>query len=277
MALCAELRRAGHEVFGIRRSRAPEDVPTELAPRWIRGDLTNPERFPALPLALDGVVFAVSADGGGEAAYRSAYIDALDGLLRLLADEGQRPRRILFTSSTSVYGQSRGEWVDEESPTHPTRYTGEVMLTAERLLASSGHPATVVRLGGIYGPGRNRLIERVKSGAARLRRAPHYSNRIHRDDAAGLLAHLLGMASPEPLYLGVDGEAPDEADVLCWLAERLGVPEPAPADEGDDASGRAGSKRCRNDRIRKAGYEFRYPSFRDGYAAMLDGMQEIAS
>ena len=89
----------------------------------------------------------------------------------------------------------------------------------------------------------------------------------HRDDCAGVLRHLMGVPSPEELYLGVDCEPTDEAAVLRWLAGALGAPPPRSAPE--TPGGRGGNKRCRNQRLLASGYAFRYPSFRDGYTALL--------
>lgn len=257
----------GHEVFGIRRDAS------HLAPgvRGIQGDLARPESLGPAPQRVEYAVFAVGADESSEKAYRRAYLDGLAGFLEWLADEGQRPRRLVMTSSTSVYGQRRGEQLDEESPTHPTQFRGETLLASERLLAASGLSTVVVRLGGIYGPGRESLIRRALAGELRTRPKPHFTNRIHRDDAAGLVRHLLFLASPSPLYLGVDDESADEAEVFSWITKELGVAAPAAEDE-DAASDRrraVGSKRCSNRRARESGYTFRYPTYREGYAELI--------
>jgi nucleoside-diphosphate-sugar epimerase len=195
----------------------------------------------------------------------------LAGLLEWLADEGQRPKRIVMTSSTSVYGQRRGEHIDEDSPTHPTQFRGETLLAAEGLLAASGLSSVVVRLGGIYGPGREGLIDRCKAGELRLRGFEHFTNRIHRDDAAGLLRHLLFHEAPASLYLGVDQESADEATLFQWLAEQLGVDPPTEeeADRGERGRRGVGSKRCSNRLARESGYRFRYPTFREGYRELI--------
>jgi nucleoside-diphosphate-sugar epimerase len=140
-----------------------------------------------------------------------------------------------------------------------------VLREAEEVALASGVATIVLRLGGIYGPGRMRLIEQVRGGAVAVPSTARFVNRIHRDDCAGAIAHLLGLAAPEALYLGVDDDPADLRQVLAWLAERLGVALPAPSDDGD-----AGHKRCKNGRLRASGYALRYPSFRDGYAALLD-------
>jgi nucleoside-diphosphate-sugar epimerase len=265
-ALALELRDDGHEVFGLRRD--PSRLPPGIEP--LAADLGRRESLLVLPEQIDFAVYALAPDDGTPEAYRVAYLDGLERFLRALSDQGEKPRRVLFTSSTSVYGQHRGEWVDEESPTRPARESGETLLLAERLLQASGFDATVVRFGGIYGPGRTRLVEQVERGDALVDPEPHFTNRIHRDDAAGMLRHLMRLEAPASLYLGVDDDPADEAEVLRFLADELGVDAPrlrTPADP--PARRRAGSKRCRNARIRGSGYAFRVPSYRDGYPEIV--------
>ena len=285
-ALAAQLMAEGHEVFGIRRdiSKLADGV------QGIAGNLADPKSLPPAPPRTEYAVFAVGADAGTEKAYREAYVDGLAGFLEWLANEGQRPKRIVMTSSTSVYGQRRGEPIDEDSPTHPTQFRGETLLASERLLAASGLSSVVVRLGGIYGPGRTSLIARAKAGELRLRGAAHFTNRIHRDDAAGLIRHLLFHESPAPLYLGVDSESAEEGALYAWLADALGAPFPSdPSDPSEpsessgpsDSSGpsgrtgrrSAGSKRCSNRLARESGYTFRYPTFREGYGELIRSLR----
>jgi nucleoside-diphosphate-sugar epimerase len=265
--LARMLLEEGHEVFGIRRDAS------RLAPgiQAIEGDVARPESLGPAPPRVEYAVFAVGADEGSEEAYRRAYLDGLAGFLEWLADEGQRPRRLVMVSSTAVYGQRRGEHIDEESPTHPTQFHGETLLASEGLLAASGLSTVVVRLGGIYGPGRESLIDHARDGKLQLRPAEHFTNRIHRDDAAGLLRFLLFHPSPKSIYLGVDDEAVEEAELYAWLAKETGVAAPEEAGEAA-ATNRlrpVGSKRCSNRRLRESGYSFRYPTYRDGYMALI--------
>lgn len=257
----------GHEVFGIRRDIG------KLLPgvRGIEGNVAQPKSLGPAPKRVEYAVYAVGADESSEQAYRRAYLDGLAGFLEWLADEGQRPRRLVMVSSTSVYGQRRGEHIDEDSPTHPTQFRGETLLASERLAAASGLSTVVVRLGGIYGPGREGLIDRARDGQLETRAKKHFTNRIHRDDAAGLLRFLLFHASPESLYLGVDDEPAEEAELYLWLSKELGVDAPTEEEEGVEGNRRrsTGSKRCSNRRIRESGYSFRYPTFREGYAELI--------
>jgi nucleoside-diphosphate-sugar epimerase len=258
------LLEAGHEVWGLRRNVA------RLAPglQPVEADLADPASLAALPRDLTLVAYTAAADGRSESDYQTAYVQGLSNLLATLDEQGQRPRRVIFTSSTGVYGQDDGSWVDETSPTEPTSFTGRAMLDAERVLAESPFPGTAVRLGGIYGPGRTRLVDQVRRGEAVCPAGgPLYTNRIHSVDAGGILAHLLAMDDPEPVYLGVDGDPADLCEVLTFLAHELGMPAPRKG----TSTRRAGSKRCSNRRILGAGYGFVYPSFREGYRGMLAG------
>jgi len=275
-ALAERLVAEGHVVWGLRRH--PEGLPPGVHP--LAADLTDPGTLRNLPSGLECVVYMAAPDRLDDEAYRSIYVEGLSHVLDALQRQGQEPRRIFFTSSTVVYAQANGEWVDETSSTEPVHFSGTRMLEAERLLLGSPFPATILRLGGIYGPGRVGLIERVRRGEAVCADGPPlFTNRIHRDDCVGGLQHLMSLPQPEGLYLGVDHEPADECEVLRWLAAQLGVPPPRvgpPAGLGPRRQRgpprprrRAGSKRCRNARLVASGYIFRYPTFRDGYGALL--------
>ncbi|MFJ4030298.1 SDR family oxidoreductase [Paenarthrobacter sp. NPDC089989] len=253
---------AGHEVYGIRRS--PEKLPPEI--RGVKADLAND--VPEVPDA-DIVVVALAADASTEEAYRAAYVDGLRNVLDAVDRSQMAPRRIIFVSSTAVYKDAGGAVVDESTPAEPDRFSGRILLQAEDLLFSRHPHATVVRLGGIYGPGRTRLIEQVRSGEAVIPGQPKHTNRIHRDDAAAMIVHLATMSpDPAPVYLGVDDESAELGDVLRFLAHELRLPEPP---VGPASDGGAGDKRCSNRRLRSTGFQFTYPSYKEGYRAILAG------
>ena len=266
-ALAARLVDEGCAVWGLRRQ--PEGLPPGVRP--LAADLARPDTLRELPPELDAVVYAASAGGGGEAAYRSAYVEGVGNLLDALVAAGQAPRRVVFTSSTGVYAQREGEWVDESSPTEPTGASGTALLEGERRFLDGPFPATVLRLGGIYGPGRDRLVRETRAGSAVCPGgAPRYSNRIHRDDCAGALHHLLDLPDPEPLYVGVDREPAELCTVLRWLAERLDRPPPPVSDNAPAGRmGRRSNKRCSSARLVASGYRFRFPTFREGFDSMI--------
>ncbi len=266
--LARQLLVEGWCVYGLRRevARLPAGV---LA---IQGDLHQPACPPMWPTqTVDYLVYCAAASEGSEAGYRTAYVDGLRHVLSWLASAGQRPRRVLFVSSSGVYDQCDGQWVDEDSPAQAEGYSGRIMLEAEQLALSSGLPATCVRLSGIYGPGRQWLLNQVRKGYRVASEPPLYGNRIHVEDAAGLLAYLLhadgrGVALAD-CYLGVDDEPAPLHQVVGWLRERLAV------SHWDDQASvrRATSKRCSNARARALGWVPQYPSYREGYAAILRG------
>jgi nucleoside-diphosphate-sugar epimerase len=252
-ALATRLLAEGAEVWGVRRrveALAPGVTP------W-RVDLLDAPTVNGVPAAFDYVFYTASADRRDEAAYRRIYVDALHNLLGVLRGAGAPLRRIFFTSSTAVYGQSNGEWVDEESPTRPSGFNGRVLLEAEAIIEDAPELGVNVRLSGIYGPGRTRLVRKVWDGEAVASRG--WTNRVHVDDCAAALHHLMRVDDPESLYLGSDDEPATTAEVVTWMSQELGVKAPAPGD-----SARL-NKRCRNSRLRKTGFELRFPSFREGY------------
>ena len=264
--LASRLISQGWQVHGLRRSISA--LPQGVLP--VAGDLAQsqcPADWPEGP--LDYLVYCAAANESSAAGYRAAYIEGLRHVLGWLREHGQMPRRVLFVSSTSVYGQQGGEWVDESSPVEPEGYSGRILLEAEQLLLTSEWPASVVRLSGIYGPGRAWLLNQVRQGYRVASEPPLYGNRIHADDAAGLLAFVLqadqrGQAL-EPLYIGVDDCPAPLHEVVAWLRDYLGVTDWS----AETSIRRAGSKRCRNSRARALGWVPHYADYRQGYAAIL--------
>lgn len=258
----------GQRVVGWRRS------PTKL-PAAIEGaaaDLSA-RNLPRVPADTSAVVIAVAADSPTEDAYRAAYLDGVANVLDALERDGVLPQRVLFVSSTAVYGDANGASVDERTVPAPGGFSGRILLEAEELLqarlAGTGISAVSLRLGGIYGPGRTRLIDQVRGGSAVVPADVRYTNRIHRDDAAAAIVHLVSMAvDPAPVYVGVDDDPADLGSVLRFLAAEMGLPEPR---VGDAGPARGGNKRCRNDLLCGTGFSFTFPSFREGYRDILAG------
>ena len=264
--LATQLLDTDWQVYGLRRSidRLPAGV------IGVAGDLFSeqcPTQWPAGQ--IDYVVYSAAATEHDEAGYQAAYVDGLKNTLAWLKQHGQQPKRLLFVSSSGVYAQKDGEWIDETSPALSTNYSGRIILNAERAALDSGIAASAVRLTGIYGPGREWLLGQVRKGYRVAVEPPLYGNRIHADDAAGLLAFLLeadrqGKALDD-CYIGVDNAPAPLAEVVDWLRERLGITEWA----AQASVRRAGSKRCSNARAKALGWEPRYSSYREGYAAIL--------
>ena len=266
-----QLLAEGWRVHGLRRDVGA--LPAGILP--VAGDLGASECPAAWPEGgLDYLVFAAAATQHDEAGYRATYVEGLRRCLEWLQRRGQTPKRLLFVSSSGVYAQQGGEWIDETSPAEAQSYSGRVILEAERVALDSGIPASVVRLTGIYGPGREWLLKQVREGYRVAIEPPLYANRIHAEDAAGLLACLLradaaGQALDD-CYIGVDDAPAPLAEVVGYLRGLMGVSHWA----DEQSVRRTGSKRCSNARARALGWVPRYPSYREGYAAILAGRED---
>lgn len=256
-ALATRLLADECEVWGVRRR---VDALANGVRPW-RIDLTDPGSFDAPPAAFDYLFYTASADRRDEGHYRSVYVDGLRDLLNALRAAGCPLRRIFFTSSTAVYGQSEGEWVDENATTEPPRFNGRVLLEAEAIVREAAETGINVRLSGIYGPGRTALVRKVRDEEATA--TGSWTNRIHVEDCAGALHHLMRLGYPEALYLGTDDEPATTADVVNWLSAELDAPTP-PGGPTERLN-----KRCRNARLRETGYRFEYPTFREGYRPIV--------
>lgn len=269
-ALALQLKAAGHRVIGARRH--PEHLPEGI--ERLALDVLQPERLPD----ADILVYAVSADRFEAAAYRQAYPEGLEAVLSVLEQQKRPPRHVFFVSSTSVYDQKDGETVDEDSTTDPQSFSGKLMLEAEQRLLSSTLPGTVVRFSGLYGPGRERLIGQVREGRIAAATPVMYSNRIHRDDGANILAWLIERVLQDddiaPLYLATDTTPAPLHDVMQWLAKALKV---EPRQDIQSPLRRRASKQCRSARLEQEGYRFLYPSYKEGYRHILQHGVDTAS
>jgi nucleoside-diphosphate-sugar epimerase len=274
LELGRQLGAAGHEVVGVRRSTEGLAAIEDAGFEGVRADATEPETLTALPDA-DAVVFAASSGGRGPGPAREVYVEGQRNVLAEYGERSEPPDRYLYTSSTGVYGDHGGDWVDEETPLDPVTEKTEVLAEAEAVaLSADGIDGTVARLAGLYGPDRYRL-ERYVQGPV----TEGYLNMVHRDDAAGAVAFLLteGVARDE-VVLVVDDEPVSKWAFADWLAAECGEPAPPKrtvedrlAEDVSETVRRrlTTSKRCRNDRLHELGYEFRYPTYREGYRSVI--------
>lgn len=228
----------------------------------------------ALREGADFVLNCVSSGGGGPVGYRHSYVE---GMKSVLAWANRVPvGTILYTGSTSVYPQGGGVRVDETASVEETRAAGSPLVEAEDLLLGWGGGARrfVLRLAGIYGPGRHYLLDQLRDGSGEVAGNGEYRlNLIHRDDIAG--AVWAAFDAPAGVADGVlnvadDGAAP-KVEMTAWLAMKLGVPRPRFT--GEPATGRrrvTPDRVIANDKIKRVlGWRPVYPSYREGYAAIL--------
>ncbi|WP_227131889.1 NAD-dependent epimerase/dehydratase family protein [Halorubellus salinus] len=269
----------GHDVVGVRRSESGLDAIEGAGFDGVQADVTDAESVAALPDA-DALVFAASSGGRGADAAREVYVDGLQTALGEYATRDDPPRRLVYTSSTGVFGDHGGDWVDESTPIDPTTAKTRVLAAAEAVALAAdrlyGIDGTVARFAGLYGPDRYRL-ERYVDGPV----TEGYLNMIHRDDAAGAVRFLLetDRARGDVVHV-VDDEPVSKWAFADYLADACGEPSPekqttterlADGDLSAAAERRIrAEKRVDNARLRDLGYEFRYPTYREGYTAAID-------
>ena len=276
LPLGAELVRRGHEVFGLRRS-----APDELKAAGIRpliGDITQPESLAKLPRGFDWVVNCVASGGGSADDYRKIYVEGNRNLVSWLADSP--PTKFIYTSSTSVYGQNDGLVVTEQSLAEPAEETAKVLIEAEKLLLAAGakrkFPAIILRVAGIYGPGRAHWFKQFLRGEARIEGdGSRWLNMIHRDDVVGCILAALEHGKPGEIYNAADNEQVTQLKFFEWLATELKRPLPPRLQAGAEARRKRGvtNKRVSNAKLRRElKYEFQFPDFRKGYGAEIAGL-----
>ncbi|ODS24120.1 hypothetical protein AB835_05155 [Candidatus Endobugula sertula] len=258
----------GYQITGVRRtSPYIPTLDTEVAIRF--ADCRKLEQMQAIMSeGFDIIVMTFTPTVRNDVGYREAYVDTMCTVLDVLKQQPYRPRLVVFVSSSSVYAQMDASWVDEDSVTAPTHYSGLRLLEAEQRLQNSGLDYCCVRFSGIYGPGRERLIQQVIVGDHSPAEPIIYSNRIHVDDCVGVLAHLIQQHKTQAidsLYLATDCLPVPIHEVKQWLARQLTLPDNA----NPTSRSSRGSKRCSNKRLLGTDYQFLYPSYREGYTELL--------
>ncbi|MGO1167053.1 MAG: SDR family NAD(P)-dependent oxidoreductase [Janibacter sp.] len=248
------LAATGHHVTGVRRdvSALPEQI------EGLAADLAA-DALPDLPADL--LVITLTPDQRDEVGYRHTYVEAMRrGLDAAL---GTRvPRRAVLVSSTSVYGDLEGD-LDETTAVQPSSARARILLESEILFHDLVPHGSVLRLSGLYGTPGNRLVMQVRSGTSTD--PGRWTNRIHRDDAAAAIVHLLTRPdAPEPLYVGTDDEPCAAGTVRDFVADQIGVPHPVPTGVTEPTG-----RRMLNARLRSSGFALRYPTYREGYREQL--------
>lgn len=261
------LQQPGHCVWGLRRSStlAVAQVPGF---NWHVADLSKPETLAMLPTGITHILFSAAPDVRTESAYRDVYFNGLKNIVQGALNPALK--RILFVSSSAVYGEHGDEWVDEETTVNPQNFNGRILLESEDWLSQFGNAHNVkalcLRLSGIYGPGRASLLEKLKLGQMGAPSSPtHWANRIHVEDAANAIVHLMHLPDPMRTYLVTDSTPLPLRTLYESLARLVDGPSPPEA----AAPRFVGSKRLSNARLRASGFDFKWPDCRTGYASII--------
>lgn len=246
----------------------------------LQADITKPAELARLPAPFDWVVNTVSSNKGGAEEYRTVYLNGTRHLIEWL--RAAPPRKFVYTSSTSVYAQNDGSNVKEQSPTEPENESGQVLVQTERILLEAAHrhrfPAVILRVAGIYGPGRGHLFQQYLRNEARIAgRGERILNIIHRDDLIGIILTALKSARPGEIYNAVDEEPVAQIHFFRWLSETLGKRMPPFDPELAKVERKRGltNKRVLNRKLKmELGYQFKYPTFRQGYTAEIQRLEQ---
>ena len=274
--LALRLRSQGHEVWGLRRQGTDTSDLLRQGIHPLAAEVTDPTSLAAAlgSQHFDWTVNALSSRGGGEEGYRRLYLQGTETILTHF--QAKPPLCYVHLSSTSVYGQTDGSWVNEDSPAEPSNGTSRILVEVEQTLLqasrNTGWPAVILRSAGIYGPDRGHLFQQLLKGEAQLTGdGSRWLNMVHQDDLVATIC----AAFERPAHgqiLNVSDDAPaTELEFFTWLAARLGRPLPPSIDPDTKQRKRgATNKRISNQRLKNTLLpRLRHPTFRDGYEAEI--------
>lgn len=283
LPLGTELARRGHDVSGLRRNRSGAHELESAGIKPLFADVTNQAELAKLPRDFDCVVNCVATSGGGVEEYRRVYLEGMRNIIEWLSPNDGRRRstggpRVLYTSSTSVYGQNDGSEVDEHSPTEPTTDTACILLETEKLLLAESRQrnfsAIILRVAGIYGPERGHWFKQFLKGEARIEgKGERILNMIHRDDVVGCVIAALERGHAGNIYNAVDDKPVSQFEFFSWLSKALRKPM---SDSDPENAARARKRGVTNKKVSnrklktELGYRFKYPTFREGYMAEIE-------
>lgn len=254
-ALAEQLHADGYIVTAINRS-----VDAEAEYSLLEGDVSDANAMRSIKAQLssepDYVVHCASSGRGGADAYRSVFIDGIQNLHAVFPDAP-----VIFTSSTSVYGQIDGSTVTETSDTEPDRETSRLLVEAEDLVTSKSGMA--LRLAGIYGPGRSVYLKRMIEGNAEIEagEVSRCVNQIHRDDAVGSITYLIENPQSGEVFNVVDDEPLSQRECYEKLATFFEVPTPPEAPPNKNRKRAWTHKVVSNEKLKALGWSPQYPSF----------------
>ncbi len=272
--LAVTLANAGHDVTGLKRN-----IPniTDVPFKYIRADITSIDDLSLLDSDFEHIYFIVSARSRDEKSYSDIYQTGIDNLIDRFSQNGCKAPWV-FVSSTSVYGQNQGEWIDEDSPTLPENAVSLKILQAEQKLKALKSDNIAIRFSGIYGPGREHLLRLAKQQPEIQKEPPYYTNRIHQQDCIGVLAYLLECRlegiSLQQCYLASDNDPAPLWDVISWIANKMRCAPPVAKVVAHDVGM---NKRCRNNNLKQLGYQFVYNDYKAGYGEIITTQTELNS
>ena len=271
----------GMQVFGVRRSADSITGMTGMnsgeavAIRVVQADVTQSNTLAMLEsIQPNIIIYCVAAGGQTDAHYQAAYVDGLRHVLATQVSNTQL-KHVFFVSSTRVYGQQTDTVLDESVLPIPADFGGDRMLEAEAVLQTAPCHATALRLSGIYGPGRLRMINLAQT-PDHWPKQNSWTNRIHRDDAAAFIVFLTQQAvannALQPCYIVTDSRPVSQFEVLEWIAAQLHI-SPSQLAEAKLQMPSVG-KRLSNQLMLATGFKLTYPDYQAGYQSLLVAVAE---
>lgn len=270
-----------YQALAMRRNTSvlPANIET------IKGDLCNRKDFLNIldTSHIDAIVVTLTPDHMSDQGYLDSYVTGARALKFAFRKTTHTPRLVIWISSSGVYGQTNGEWVDEISEVSPKSYRGRRLLEAEQIVRSLSDDmmsyekhsvkSVVIRFSGIYGPGRGRLLSKIKQGIVAPKEPRYWTNRIHSEDCAGIIIHFLELYAQSKhlanLYLATDDEPMSAHEVQSWLAKEMKVSFSENDNEKNEKLNTVANRRCSNKLLKQSGYRFIFPNFREGYRPLL--------
>ena len=255
----------GHQVWGLKRN-----PPVNEHIQYIQADITSAEDIQSLPTHFDQIIYIVTPNGRDESAYNAIFKIGVENILSHFSKHSPKTTSI-FVSSTRVYGQQTGEWVDEDSETIPLSIQGKILLAAEKEFLKQHSNNTVVRFSGIYGRSTGSFFMRPDENGAVQFQPPYYTNRIHYTDCVAFLVYLAQLKCNDDSNAGkpkLDNCYLVSDDHPCTKWEVVNALRPIsnnhPIKKKNDPNALQ-NKRCSNNRIKSLGYQLLVKNYREGY------------
>jgi nucleoside-diphosphate-sugar epimerase len=262
------LRADNHVVYGIKRQ--PINNPSAQIIHKDILQLTDQD----LP-EVDFIVYCPSPDQRDDLAYQQLFVTGLEQVVSIYTHRILKPR-LLYISSTRVYEQQNGQWVNEESLCASTDPLARRLLAGEAIAQYASLDSIIIRFSGIYGVNRHYLLNALQSGNARLCHSQKFSNRIHILDCARTLYHLMRTSYHKDIYIASDSEPTPINTIISWLSATLGIPIPAEKKQASVEPGdHQSNKRLDNTRLLQTGFRFEFANYRQGFKQILQATGQL--
>ena len=261
----------GWEVTALTRNHDTASELRKIGVRTVTGLLQSDDWWKEAEGAYDHVVNCVGAASPTLEGYQQSYLDGMHSITGWLNRYGEMPENLIFTSSSSVYPQTDGALVDEDSDTSGASPRGQILLEAEKVCLSVApklaKQSSVIRFSGLYGPGRHLLVDKIRREEPMSGSPDRFLNLIHRQDAVSAMLAIMQTKTVSGIFNACDGQHATRGEIAKWVAQKIGVAIPRFIDPDED---RGAHRRVDNTKLRReTGWAPEYPDFQSGYQDFL--------